>query len=139
MDELPKPEPLPELKTLSAIDVMMMPQHRRDAMSLRCEIVHRIDSHASLRAHLAECIRWWSLNNRPVTLQYLNRVYGRVAHRYGTSARLEVLRLLESGHVGVLERGNKRGYVDSARWLEVTQASPDAIGEIVQAWCSDMR
>lgn len=112
-----------------------------DTLFVKYSSVYDVKSLDALTQRIKECVHWHSLNATPLSAAYLNRLYGRVASKHGTSVTALLHSLTLSGTLRTLNRYSKRmAYVSAAVWnAEVESMPTDDFEQAVNWWTGNIK
>lgn len=102
-----------------------------------------IETVIQLRQRIAENVHWNTLCTSPVTTAYLNRLFGRVAHRLDSSVGGIIEIFLRSGRFMPFVNGRRTAVVSTAVWNDVQKAleGSDAVTRqcFMDNWAANMK
>ncbi len=108
------------------------------ALDVKYTRTHELDTADALVQRIVECIHWHSLNQIPVSASHLNRLYGRVAPRFGVKVSGLLQGLVMSGRIANMNQySRKLTYVSGPMWREYERL-PE-FEDIVNGWTANIK
>ncbi len=112
---------IPDALSLTFSQKLGLEQQVIDSISMMQTSVAGIDSAEQLRRRVAECVHWNTCCASPVSTAYLNRLFGRVAHRLGLNVSGIVQLFIQSGRFVPFGEGPRSAVVATKVWNEVLE------------------
>lgn len=123
----PKITPIRDILSLGFEESWTLTDSEMARLKLHAGGTADIKTRGELTHRILEFIHIHSLRSSAITLVVLNRTFGKVANKFGTTTRDVTKLLMDNGRIEVFDDGNKRVMYSASVWKE-QQAANEADG-----------